>query len=325
MFTGGGSETDALAIRGAALAQREHGEHLITQPTEHPAVLETFRALQTEGFRVSYLPVDRYGQVSPRDLQEALTDHTTVVSIMLGNAETGTIQPIAELAALTRAHRAVFHTDAAQAVGKIPVDVENLGVDLLTVVGHKMYAPKGVGALYIRAGTPLHPIITGGGQEHGLRAGTENVALIAALGAAAHLSAEELPHSVPRLRELRDRLYRQLEHQLPGRVHLNGHPTTRLPGTLNITIDGVRGRQLLASTPAIAAATGSACHEGVDQPSPVLTAMGLDDHRAATALRLSLGRWSTTTDIDRATQLIAAHTLESEFSERPAEPNPSRQ
>jgi len=240
-------------------------------------------------------------------IPDSLTDATILVSIMFGNAETGTIQPIAELAAITRAHGAVFHTDAAQAAGKIALNVEELGVDLLTVVGHKMYAPKGVGALYVRAGTRLRPLIPGGGQERGLRAGTENVALIAALGAAAQLSAEEQPDSAARLRGLRDSLHHQLEQLLPGRVHLNGHPTARLPGTLNLSIDGVRARELLAQVPQIAAATGSACHECIDEPSPVLAAMGISGERAAAALRLSLGRWSTTTEIDHAARLIATH------------------
>lgn len=307
VFTGGGSETDTLAIRGAALANRDRGDQIITQATEHPAVIQACRGLETDGFQVTYLPVDRYGQVNPDDLREAITDRTTLVSIMLGNAETGTVQPLAELAAIAGEFDALVHTDAAQAAGKIPVDVDELGVDLLTVVGHKMYAPKGVGALYVRGGVGLRPIIPGGGQERGLRAGTENVALIAALGAAAHLAAQELPASATRLRGLRDHLHHQLDALLEGRVHVNGHPTARLPGTLNVSIDGIRGRDLLAEVPEIAAATGSACHEGLDQPSPVLTAMGLSAERAAAALRLSLGRWSTTTEIDQAARLLATH------------------
>jgi cysteine desulfurase len=306
IFTGGGSETDNLAIRGAVVARRDRGRRIVTQPTEHPAVLETCRALEADGFLVAYLPVDRHGRVDPADLAEALTPDTVLVSIMLANAETGTLQPIRELAALARARGVPFHTDAAQAVGKVPIDVEALGVDLLTVVGHKMYAPKGVGALYVRAGTRLAPIIPGGGQERGLRAGTENVALIAALGAAARIAAEELPGSAARLARLRDHLHDQLAGRLPGRVLLNGHPADRLPNTLNVSIGGVRGRQLLAEVPEIAAATGSACHEGVDEPSPVLTAMGLEPDRALAALRLTLGRWSTHPEVERAARLIAA-------------------
>jgi cysteine desulfurase len=305
VFTGGGSEADTLAVRGAALAAPTGRRQVITLPTEHPAVLQAGRSLQAEGFTITHLPVDGFGRVDPADLQAAISDQTALVSVAYGNAETGTRQPIRELAAIARARGAVFHTDAAQAVGKVAFDVDELGVDLLTVVGHKMYAPKGVGALYIRAGVPVQPIINGGGQEHGLRAGTENVAFIAALGQAAALARAELPASTQRLAKLRDVLHRELERLLPGRVHLNGHPTQRLPGTLNVSIDGIRGRAMLAALPEIAASTGSACHEGVDTPSEVLLAMGLPADRASAALRLSLGRWTTSDDVHRAAKLIS--------------------
>ena len=305
VFTGGGSEADTLAIRGAALAAPLSRRQVITLPTEHPAVLQACRSLQAEGFTVTRLPVDEFGRVDPADLQATITSGTALVSVAYGNAETGTLQPIRELAAIARAHGAVFHTDAAQAVGKVDLDVTELGVDLLTVVGHKMYAPKGVGALFIRAGVPVQPIIHGGGQEHGRRAGTENVAFIAALGKAAALARDELPGSMQHLAELRDMLHRELERLLPGRVHLNGHPTQRLPGTLNVSIDGIRGRALLAALPEIAASTGSACHEDIDTPSEVLLAMGLPTDRAGAALRLSLGRWTTGGDVRRAAQLIS--------------------
>jgi cysteine desulfurase len=305
VFTGGGSEADTLAVRGAALAAPISRRQVITLPTEHPAVLQACRTLQAEGFTVTHLPVDEFGRVDPADLQAAITSGTALMSVAYGNAETGTLQPIRELAAIARTHGAVFHTDAAQAVGKVDLDVTELGVDLLTVVGHKMYAPKGVGALFIRAGVPVQPIIHGGGQEHGLRAGTENVAFIAALGQAAALARAELPGSMRRLAKLRDLLHCELEGLLPGRVHLNGHPTQRLPGTLNVSIDGIRGRALLAALPEIAASTGSACHEGVDTPSEVLLAMGLPAERAGAALRLSLGRWTTGDEAHRAAHLIS--------------------
>jgi cysteine desulfurase len=295
-----------LAIRGAALANRDRGDQVITQATEHPAVIEACHSLEADGFRVTCLPVGRYGQVDPATLLATISSRTALVSIMAGNAETGTLQMIPELAAIAGRHGALFHTDAAQAVGKIPVDVGDLGVDLLTLAGHKMYAPKGVGALYIRAGTRLQPAVRGGGQERGLRAGTENVALIAALGAAALIAAGELPDSATRLSGLRDLLHRRLAELLPGRVQLNGHPTERLPGTLNVSIAGVRGQELLAAVPEIAAATGSACHEGAGQPSPVLTAMGLSADRAAAAVRLTLGRWTTGAEVEQAARLIAA-------------------
>ena len=306
VFTGGGSETDMLAIRGAAMANRDRGQQVITQPTEHPAVLEACRSLETDGVAVTRVPVDKYGRVSPDELRRVITADAVLVSVMLGNAETGTLQPVCELADIAHEHGALFHTDAAQAAGKIVIDVGELGVDLLTVVGHKMYAPKGVGALYIRPGTRVEPIIRGGGQEHGLRAGTENVALIVALGAAAEIAAGELPDSAAHLSVLRDRLHARIAELLPGRVQLNGHPTDRLPGTLNISITGLRGRELLAAVPQIAASTGSACHEGIDQPSPVLIAMGLSVERATAAVRLTLGRWSTDIEIDHAAHLIVA-------------------
>jgi len=306
VFTGGGSEADTLAIRGAVLAAGARA-HVITQATEHPAVLETCAALaRLHGARVSYLPVGSDGRVEPRSLADVIAPDTGLVSIMTANSETGVLQPIAELARIAREHGVLFHTDAAQAAGKIPLDVTALGVDLLTVVGHKMYAPKGIGALYVRPGVRLEPVICGGGQERGLRAGTENVALAAALGEAAQIAAEELASGGPQhLGELRDLLHRRLDELLPGRVRLNGHPEGRLPGTLNVSIEGACGHELLAATPAIAAATGSACHEGSPEPSPVLLAMGYDEDRALSALRLSLGRWTTAADVEAAAMAIA--------------------
>jgi cysteine desulfurase len=306
VFTAGGSDSDTLAIRGAARANRDRGDHVITQATEHPAVLEACRSLQADGFRLTILPVDHHGQVDPADLEQAITADTTLVSVMLANAETGTLQPLTPLARIAHAHGALFHTDAAQAAGKIPIDVTELGVDLLTVVGHKMYAPKGVGALYVRDGTAMQPTTHGGGQERGLHAGTENVALIAALGAASRIAADSLPESASQLTALRDRLHRRLTELLPDRVSLNGHPHHRLPGTLNVSISDTRGADVLAATPQIAAATGSACHEGVDEPSPVLSAMGQPPGRALAAVRLSLGRWTTASEVEQAAQLITA-------------------
>ncbi|WP_406306822.1 cysteine desulfurase [Streptomyces sp. NBC_00885] len=306
VFTGPGSEGNNLALRGAVLAAKVDRPHVITQVTEHPAVLETCRALERlHGIEVTYLPVDSDGLVDPAALASGLTPNTVVVSIMAANNETGALQPISDLARITRAHGALFHCDAAQATGKIPLDVRHLGVDLLTVVGHKMYAPKGVSALYVRHGVTLEPLLYGGGQEHGLRAGTENVALAVALGTAAHLAAADLASGGPeRVAGLRDRLHASLVEALPGRVHLNGPVEPRLPNTLNLSIDGVRGHELLAAVPEIAASTGSACHSGTHTPSPVLHAMGLDDARSLGALRLSIGRWTTADDIDRAAEAL---------------------
>ncbi|HEX6473044.1 MAG TPA: cysteine desulfurase family protein [Streptosporangiaceae bacterium] len=308
VFTGGGSEGDTLAIRGAALSAGDRPVHVITQVTEHPAVLETCRALhRLHDVQVTYLPVDRDGRVDPAGLAAALTPHTRLVSVMAANNETGVVQPISELAAVAHGGGALFHTDAAQAAGKIPLDVTALDVDLLSIAGHKMYAPTGIGALYVRPGLHLEPAIYGGGQERGLRAGTEPVALAVALGAAARLAAHDLATgALTRVAGLRDLLHQRLAELLPERVHLNGHRTHRLPGTLNVSIAGTRGDQLLALTPGIAAATGSACHTGTPQPSPVLAAMGYPAERALAALRLTLGRWTTAEDVERAAAQIAA-------------------
>ncbi|MDG9694862.1 cysteine desulfurase family protein [Streptomyces sp. DH17] len=302
VFTGSGSEADLLALRGAVLASGRPHPHVITQATEHPAVLETCRALERlHGARVTVLPVDGDGLLTPAALAAAFTEDTVLVSVMAANNEIGALQPITELAALTHESGALFHCDAAQAVGKIPIDVCELGVDLLTIVGHKMYAPKGAAALYVRDGVSLEPVVYGGGQERGLRAGTENVALAVALGTAAQLAAEELASGAPgRIAALRDDLHQRLTAALPGRVHLNGPGKNRLPNTLNVSIDGVLGHEVLAAVAEIAASTGSACHSGTHTPSPVLTAMGLDAARALGALRLSLGRWTTAEDIETA-------------------------
>lgn len=305
-FTGGGSESDNLAIRGIALAYQQRGNHIITQVTEHPGVLNTCRALeQLHGFRVTYLPVDRSGRVSTESVEAAIDDKTVLISIMHANNETGTLQPIAEIARVARKHGVLLHTDAAQSVGKIPVRVEDLGVDLLTVAGHKLYAPKGIGALYTKHGLQLEPVIYGGGQESGRRSGTENVANMVALGTACLLAQEQLAESQVRLQRLRDELQRLMEKYIPDRVHLNGHLTDRLPNTLNVSVDGVIGEEVLADTPEIASSTGSACHEGNTDPSPVLMAMGMSRERALGALRLTLGRWSTEEQIEEAARLLA--------------------
>ncbi|WP_062355480.1 cysteine desulfurase family protein [Herbidospora yilanensis] len=302
VFTGGGSESDVLALRGPALAP---GDHLITQVSEHPAVLRTCAALERTGIRVTLLSVDRFGRVDPAELHRVLTPATRLVSVMLANGETGTIQPVAELASIAHEHGALFHTDAAQAVGKIPVSVSDLGVDLLTVAGHKFYAPKGVGALYVRHGVTLQPLIPGGGQEAGRRSGTENVAFAVALGEAARLAGEGLAVEAARIGRLRDRLFDRLDAGWPGGVRLNGHPDHRLPGTLNVSLPGIIARDLLADLPGLAAATGSACHTGDPEPSAVLTAMGLDRARALSAIRFSLGRWTTEAEIDRVSEIFA--------------------
>jgi cysteine desulfurase len=306
IFTGGGSESDNLAIRGIALAYQDKGNHIITQITEHPGVLKTCYALERlHGFRVTYVPVDRSGRVSIEEVEAAIDDKTVLISIMHANNETGTLQPIAEIAKIARKHGLVLHTDAAQSVGKIPVRVEELGVDLLTVAGHKLYAPKGIGALYCRHDLNLEPVIYGGGQESGRRAGTESVANIVALGTACWLAQEQLSESQVRLRTMRDKFERLIAQYVPDHVHLNGHVTERLPNTLNISVDGVVGEEVLAFTQEIASSTGSACHEGSTVPSPVLIAMGISREQALGAMRLTLGRWSTDEKVERAASLLA--------------------
>jgi cysteine desulfurase len=305
-FTGGGSESDNLAIRGIALANQHKGNHIITQVTEHPAVLKTCLALERlHGFRVTYLPVDRNGRVSTMDVEAAIDEKTVLITIMHANNETGTLQPIAEIAKIARKHRVLVHTDAAQSAGKIPVLIKELGVDLLTIAGHKLYAPKGIGVLYCRHDLHIEPGIYGGGQEAGRRAGTESVAHIVALGSACVLAQEQLLDSQVRLHLMRDKLQRLIEEYIHDDIQLNGHDTERLPNTLNMSVGGVVGEEVLAVTPEIASSTGSACHEGSTDPSPVLMAMGISRERALGAMRLTLGRWSTEEEIERAARLLA--------------------
>lgn len=320
VFTGSGSEADALALRGAVLGLPRAGQgtreplstgevrpHVVTQATEHPAVLAACEELQRwHGVDVTVLPVDRHGLVSPAAVAEAISPATVLVSIMHANNETGTLQPIRDIAAVTREQGVLLHTDAAQSAGKMPLDVEELGVDLMTVVGHKMYAPKGIAALYVRDGVTLHPLIGGGGQERGLRAGTENVAFAVGMGHAADLAADALRRGENgRLTRVRDLLEEQLRALLPGRVHLNGHRDQRLPNTVNVSIEGTRALSLLPRLEAVAASAGSACHAGQDRPSPVLKAMGLSPERALSAIRLSVGRWTSPPDVEAAARAIA--------------------
>lgn len=303
VFTGGGSESDNLAIKGVAEAYREHGNHIITSQIEHPAVLNTCRYLERHGFRVTYLPVDSEGRVDPNAVAQAITSETILITLMHANNEVGTIQPISAVSQIAREHGILFHTDAAQSVGKIPTRVDDLGVDLLTVAGHKLYAPKGIGALYVRRGVSLEPLVHGAGHERGLRAGTENTASIVGLGAACELATQTLEASIQKQTALRDRLYQGLCDQLKT-VQLNGHPTERLPNTLNISFVGRDSSLVLPAVPEIAASTGSACHAGETEPSAVLLAMGVPRDVALGAVRFSLGRWTTEEEIDRAVEVM---------------------
>ena len=304
VFTGGGSEADNLAIKGIAEVSQARGDHIITTPDR--ASGRAGNVPLPGAPRVPrHLPaVDRYGQVNPDDVQQAITPQTILITIMHANNEVGTLQPLAAIGRIAHEHGIPLHTDAAQSVGKVPTRVDELGVDLLTVAGHKLYAPKGVGALFIRRGLRLEPLIHGAGHESGRRAGTENVASIVGLGEACRLAAEDLAGQADRLRSLRDRLYEGLATQAGG-VHLNGHPTERLPNTLNVSFAGIDGEALLARTPEIAASTGSACHAGRTEPSAVLLAMGVAPELALGAVRLSLGRWTTQEEVGRVASLLA--------------------
>lgn len=308
VFTGSGSEADALAIRGAVLADPAGRRHVITQSTEHPAVLAAAADLrELHGARVTVLPVDGAGRVDPGRVAAAISDETVLVSIMHANNETGVLQPIPTIARIARDRGVLMHCDAAQSVGKVDIDVPSLGVDLLTIVGHKIYAPKGIAALYAAADVPLRPVVGGGGQEGGLRAGTENVPSIVGLGVAAQVARDALAAGEPaRLEGLRDELARRLREALPGRVLINGADVPRLPTTLSVRIAGVGALDLLGRLPGVASSAGSACHAGVDSPSPVLTAMGLATARALETIRLSVGRWTTLDEIERAAALIVA-------------------
>ena len=304
VFTGCATEANNLAIRGTARALRDKGRHLITSAVEHPAVEQPFKRLSDDGWEVTVIPVDSYGRVDLAKLSAALRDDTVLVSIMHANNEVGTIQPVEEISAMTRPRGIVLHTDAAQSVAKIPVSVDGLGVDLLTLAGHKFYATKGVGALYVRRDTPLLPVLTGAGHEAGLRPGTENVPAIVGLGEAARIAYERKPDKIQQLRLLRDQLHNRLAEAIPELL-LNGHPEQRLPNTLNLSFPGVEGRDLLAhAANEVAASVGSACHEEDDAVSGVLGAMGIEADRARGAVRLTLGTASTELEIERAGEAL---------------------
>ena len=298
-FTSGGTESDNWAIKGVAYANRKRGDHIITSKIEHHAVLHTCQYLQKQGFRVTYLPVDQYGLVDPGDLERAITGKTTIVSIMYANNEIGTIEPVRELAAVTHEHGAYFHTDAVQAVGHIPVSVENTGADLLSLSGHKFNGPKGTGALFIRKGVRIDTILHGGGQERNRRAGTENLAGIVGTGKAIELATTGIEEKGARIRAMRDRLISGIQRSIPH-TRLNGHPTLRLPGNLNISFDFIEGESmlLLLDSFGICASTGSACTSGSLEPSHVLLATGLPAETAHGSLRLTLDKDNTDEEVD---------------------------
>jgi cysteine desulfurase len=306
VFTGCATEANNLALLGVARALRSSRRHLVISAIEHPAVTEPALHLQREGWELTVLPVDGNGRVDPGAVETALRPDTALVSIMHANNEIGTLQAIADIASLTRACGVLLHTDAAQSAGKVAVDVDALGVDLLTLAGHKFYATKGVGALYVRTGTPIGNILFGASQERGVRPGTENVPAIAGLGAAAGLARQRLPGAGARLRQTRDALHARLQDAVPG-LALNGHATERLPNTLHVSFPGVSGRALLQlARDDVEASVGSACHSERDAVSGVLAAIGLDAARAMGAVRLSTGWMTTMAEVERAADALIA-------------------
>ena len=305
VFTSGGTEADNLAIKGIALGNETKGNHIITTSVEHHAIIEAARSLEKRGFEATYLPVDAYGMVDPDGVRKAITPKTILVSIIHANNEVGTIEPLAEISKITREAGVYFHTDAVQTVGHIPVDVDKLGVDSLSMSAHKLYGPKGVGALYIRKGTRLATMQHGGGQERNRRSGTENTASIIGFARAIELAGQEMAAEADRLTFLRNRLIAGILERI-DHTRLNGHPQIRLPNNVNVTIDYIEGEATLLNLDleGICISTGSACSSSDQEPSFVLLAMGLSHNQAYSSLRLTLGKWTTEAEIDRVLEVL---------------------
>ena len=305
VFTSGGTEADNFAIKGTAYTNENKGNHIVTTSIEHHAVLETCKFLEERGFRVTYLPVDEYGLVAPNNVRKAITNKTILISVMQANNEIGTIEPIAEIGKIAKEAGIYFHTDAVQAAGHIPINVDELGVDLLSMSAHKLYGPKGVGALYIRKGTKLLPFMHGGEQERGRRASTDNVPGIVGFGCAAELAQQEMSEEAEQLIPLRDKLINSLLERI-DRTRLNGHPTNRLPNNVNVSVEFVEGESMCLNLDleGICASTGSACSSLSIEPSHVLLALGLPPERAHGSLRFTLGKWTTEEDIDRVLEVL---------------------
>ncbi|MFC2002043.1 cysteine desulfurase NifS [Chloroflexota bacterium] len=305
IFTSGGTEADNTAIKSIAYASETKGNHIITSVIEHHAVLETCKFLEKRGFSVTYLPVDEYGLVAPDDVQRAITDKTILISIMQANNEIGTIEPIAEIGKIAQKAGIYFHTDAVQTVGHIPVDVNELGVDLLSMSAHKLYGPKGVGALYMRKGTRLIPFLHGGGQERGRRASTQNIPGIIGLGKAIEITRQEMGEEAARLTYLRDKLIKGILERV-DHTRLNGHPVNRLPNNINVSIAFAEGESMCLGLDleGICTSTGSACSSGSLEPSHILLALGLSHEQAHGSLRFTLGKWTNEEDIDRVLEVL---------------------
>ncbi len=300
IFTSGATESDNLAIKGVAWSYRERGNHIITCVTEHTAVLDTCRRLETEGFRVTYLAVDKQGQVNPEDVRRAVDDRTILVTLMAANNEIGVLHPVAEIGKICREKGVIFHSDATQAIGKAPFDVQATNVDLASISAHKMYGPKGVGALYVRSRNPrvqLTPILDGGGHERGMRSGTLPVPNVVGLGKACEIARQEMAEEAKRLASLRDRLRDGIFARLDG-VYINGHPVERLPGNLNLSFAYVDGESLLMGLNDVAVSSGSACTSARQEPSYVLKALGVEEELAQSSIRFGLGRFNTEEEVD---------------------------
>lgn len=299
LFTSGGTESDNTAIKGVAYKQRAKGRHIITSSIEHPAVLETCQSLESQGFKITYLPVDKEGLVNMESLKNSITKETILITVMHANNEIGTIEPIQEIGQIAHEHGVVFHTDAVQTTGKIQIDLSKLDVDVLSISAHKFYGPKGVGALFKREGTNIEPIMNGGGHERGLRSGTENVPGIVGMGKAAELAKSRMTDDFGNLAGMRDRLIRRVLSEIEE-SYLNGHPTKRLPNNAHFRFSGIEGESLLLSLDekAVAASTGSACSSKKLMPSHVLMAIGLNEVQAHGSLRLTLGRKNTRDDVE---------------------------
>ena len=306
VFTSGGTEADNFAIKGMAFANENKGDHVITSSIEHHAVIETCKFLERKGFRITYLPVDEYGFVDPGDVKKAITNKTILISVMHANNEVGTIEPIAEIGKIAKEGGIYFHTDAVQTVGHLRLDVKELGVDLLSMSAHKLYGPKGIGALYIRKGIELVSFMHGGEQERRLRAGTENVPGIVGFGRAAELAQQGMREEAQRLTYLRDKLIKGILERIDN-THLNGHPLRRLPNNVNVSVDFVEGESMLLNLDleGICASTGSACSSSSLEPSHVLLAMGLSHEQALTSLRLTLGKWTTQEEIEQVLDVLS--------------------
>src|SRR4051794_23948622 len=306
IFTSGATESNNLAIKGVAAMYKKKGNHVVTQATEHKATLDTCKRLERDGFQVTYLPVDKFGQVHPEQVREAITDKTILVTLMAANNEIGTIQPIAGIGKLCKEKGVLFHTDAVQAVGKVPLDVEKMGIDLLSLSGHKIYAPKGIGALYVRKKDPrvrLEPQIDGGGHERGMRSGTLPVPMIVGLGKACEIEKKEGHDEAKKLYKLRERLRKGIMDKLPE-SYLNGHPDERLPGNANISFAYVEGEGLMMGIKDVAVSSGSACTSASLEPSYVLRALGVGDELAHSSIRFGVGRFTTEEEVDYVSDLV---------------------